>query len=213
MDFLQQHWALIAENPWLFASWSAIVAGVTWTVIHFLYKNRLDLHKHRGEEDAAEIKRLRERLSELKEEQGKVPTTPSLPVPQPSAPEKYDYPDAGDHGMNILGQTLTDLVVSQPYSMAAKIPANGVLKIQLTATPQVYVEHSPVAWSYSASTRNWQGNGYDQGDNTQVFTARGGEAELAFFPSRPGKITVSVYEGGRTPAWEKVLKVVEASNR
>lgn len=213
MDFLQQHWALIAANPWLFASWSAVVAGVTWTVIHFLYKNRLDLYKHRGEEDAAEIKRLRDRLSELKEEQGKLPATSPLPMPQPSAPEKYDYPDAGDHGMNILGQTLTELVVDQTYSMAAKVPVNGVLKIQLSGTPPIYLEQMPGAWVYRLSPRNWQSTVYDQQDHTQVFTARSGEAELAFIPKRPGKITVAVYEGGRTPAWEKVLKVVEASNR
>ena len=48
MDFLQQHWSLIATNPWLFASWTGIVASVAWAVIHFLYTNRLALYKHRG---------------------------------------------------------------------------------------------------------------------------------------------------------------------
>ena len=212
MDFLQQHWALIAANPWLFASWTVIVAGVAWAVIHFLYKTRLDLYKHRGEEDAAEIKRLRDKLSELKEEQGKAPVAPPQAASQSSTPEKYDYPDAGDHGMNILGQTLTDLVVDQTYSMTAKVPANGVLKIQLTGTPPIYLEQMPGGWVYNVSTRNWQGSIYDQKDHTQVFTARSGEAELAFIPKRPGKITVSVYEDGRYPAWEKMLKVVEADH-
>lgn len=212
MDFLQQHWALIVANPWLFASWTVIVAGVAWAVIHFLYKTRLDLYKHRGDEDAAEIKRLRERLSELKEEQGKTPLASPLAASQPSAPEKYDYPDAGDHGMNILGQTLTDLVVDQTYSMTAKVPANGVLKIQLSGTPPTYLEQMPGAWVYRLSPRNWQSTVYDQQDHTQVFTARSGEAELAFIPKRPGKITLAAYEGGRTPAWEKVLKVIEAGH-
>lgn len=212
MDFLQQHWSLIATNPWLFASWTGIVASVAWAVIHFLYTNRLALYKHRGEEDAAEIKRLRDRLSELKEEQGKAPLAPPLAASQPSAPEKYDYPDAGDHGMNILGQTLSDLVVDQTYSMTAKVPANGVLKIQLTGTPPINLDQMSGGWVYSSSTRNWQGSSYDQKDHTQVFTARSGEAELAFIPKRPGKITVAVYEGGRTPAWEKVFKVVEAGH-
>jgi len=209
MDFLQQHWGLIAANSWLFISWSLIVGGVTWTVIHFLYKHRLDLYKHRGEEDAAEIKRLQAKLSELKEERSKAEAVSSLTAPITGAAEKYDYPDAGDHGMNILGQTLTDLVVGQTYSMAAKVPQNSILKLQLTGTPPVFLEQMAAAWGYSVSTRNWQGNRYDEKDHTQIFTAKSGEAELAFKPWRSGKIIVSVYEGGRTPAWEKILKVVE----
>ena len=213
MNFLQQNWEMISANSWLFASWSLIIGSLTWTIIHFLYKHRLDLYKHRGEEDAAEIKRLRDKISELKEGRGREEITPFLATPVPSAPGKYDYPDAGDNGMNILGQTLTDLIVGQSYSMAAKIPENSALKIQLTGTPPTYLEQMAAAWGYSVSTRNWQGSRYDEKDHTQIFTAKGGDAELAFKPWRPGKITISVYEGGRTPAWEKVLKVVEPNDR
>ncbi|MBB4723351.1 hypothetical protein [Xanthomonas euvesicatoria] len=213
MDFLQQHWGSIAANSWLFISWSLIVGGVTWTVIHFLYKHRLDLYKHRSEEDAAEIKKLQSKLSELKEERSKAEVASSLATPIPNVAEKYDYPDAGDYGMNILGQTLTDLVVGQTYSMTAKVPLNGVLKVHLTGTPPVYLEEMAGAWGYNVSTRNWQGSRYDERDHTQIFTAKGGDAELGFEAWRPGKITISVYEGGRTPAWEKVLKAVEPNGR
>lgn len=129
MSFLQQHWALIAANPWLFASWILLVAGLTWTVIHFLYRHRLELYRHRGEEDAAEIKRLRDRLSELKEGRAGAANEPSVGIPLPVLSGKYEYSDAGDHGLNILGQTLAELVVNQTYSMAAKVPDNGFLKI------------------------------------------------------------------------------------
>ncbi|MDO0843127.1 hypothetical protein [Xanthomonas campestris] len=208
MSFLQQHWALIAANPWLFASWILLVAGLTWTVIHFLYRHRLELYRHRGEEDAAEIKRLRDRLSELKEGRAGAANEPSVGIPLPVLSGKYEYSDAGDHGLNILGQTLAELVVNQTYSMAAKVPDNGFLKIQLTGTPPVYLDEPPGGWAYNVSTRNWQGNRYDEHDHTQIFTAKSGEAELAFIPRRRGKITVTVYEGGREPAWEKVLKVI-----
>ncbi len=213
MDFLQQHWAVIEANAWLFASWTAVVASATWLIIHFLYKHRLGLYKHRVEEDAVEIKRLQDRLSEMKDERASQTVAPTTsPLASPAA-DTYDYPDAGDHGMNILGQTLTDLVVDQTYSMAARVPASGVLKVQFMGTPPVYLEQMPGAWVYSVSTRNWQGSRYDEKDHTQVFTARGGEADLAFIPKRSGKITVTVYEGGRNPAWNKVLKVGEPSRR
>jgi len=204
MDFLQQHWAVIAANSWLFVTGALVVASVAWTVIHFLYK-------HRIEEDGAEIQRLRNKLTELKEEIANKVTQPIVSTPLPV--DRYDYPDAGDHGMNLLGQTSTDLVVGQTYSMTAKVPSGSVLKVELAGTPPIYLEQTPHAWAYSTSTRNWQGNLYDQVEHTQIFTAKGGEAELAFVPSRSGKIKVSVYEGGRTVAWEKMLKIIDPKDQ
>jgi hypothetical protein len=208
MDFLHQHWAVIADNPWLFVSWTLVVASAIWAVIHFIYRHRLDTYKHRVEEDAIEVKRLQDKLSEMKEEHA---NQSSASPASASVAGTYNYSDAGDHGLNILGQTLTDLVVDQTYSMAAKVPENGVLKIHLAGTPPVNLQQMPGAWVYSTSTRNWQGARYDEQDHTQVFTARSGEADLAFIPRRSGKITVTIYEGGRSPAWNKVLKVVEPS--
>jgi len=208
MEFLEQHWSVITGNLSLFATWTIAWVAGTWAVIHFLYR-------HRIEEDAAEIQRLRSKVAELKEEAvssasraSNSSVAPSMP-PGPAGPATYDYPDAGDHGANILGQSSTDLVVEQSYSMAATVPSGGMLKVHLAGSAPVYLEQSASAWVYSVSTRNWQGTTYDQQDHTQVFTARGGDAELMFIPKRPGKITIAVYEGGRTPAWEKVLKVVE----
>jgi len=213
MEFLQQHWAVVAANPWLFATWATLVASGTWIVIHFLYQHRLELYKHRTEEDAMEIQRLHARIAEMKERLSK--SEMSSAQPSPEEPESFDYPDAGDHGMSILGHSLTDLVVGQTYSMTAVVPTNGRLKVQLVGTSPRYLSEMPGGWGYNVSTRNWQASSYDNQDHTQMFTARGGEADLAFIPSRPGRITVRVFEGGRhhKPAWEKTLKVLDGGAR
>jgi hypothetical protein len=196
METVQSHWDVIAANIWLFASWTVGEALIVWAAIHFLYKRRLD-------DDGAEIQRLRARLSDQKSDAGTASATVG-----PDASAIYEYPDAGDNGINILGHAVTDLVVGKTYSMAATIPTGGRLKLLLAGTAPRYLEEMPGGWHFSVSTRNWQHNLYDQGDHTQWFTARSGEADLAFIPARPGQILVRVFEGGHEQAWEKVLKVI-----
>jgi hypothetical protein len=198
MDLLHQHWAIVAANPWLFITWTIAVASAVWAVIHFLYR-------HGIEEDSKEIERLRARLAELDGELANYKAA----SPATTDEDGFEYPEAGDHGLNILGPALTELVVGQTYSMTAKVPAGAVLKVHLSGSPPVYLEQKPGAWGYRISTRNWQANIYDQQDHTQGFTARSGEAELAFLPWRAGKIVMQVYEGARNPSWEKIFKAVD----
>lgn len=85
MEFLQQHWAIISANPWLFFTWPAVVASGTWVVIHFLYRHRID-------NDAIEIQRLNTRLGELKEERSsKVDAPATAPAAMARAePTQYE---------------------------------------------------------------------------------------------------------------------------
>ncbi|SDF26947.1 hypothetical protein [Dyella sp. 333MFSha] len=197
MSLVQTNWNVISANIWLFLSWTVAVGAAVWAAIHFLYR-------HRIEQDGAEIQRLQSRLSDLKADQAAGPALAGGPVQA----DVYVYPDAGDNGLNILGHSVTDIVVGQTYSMAATIPAGGRLKLQMSGTPPRFLEEMPGGWHFNVSMRNWQANLYDQTDHTQWFTARSGEAELAFIPARPGKIVVTVFEGSHEASWEKTLKVV-----
>lgn len=202
MDFIQQHWALISANPWFFASWSVLVVMLTWGCIHFLYRHRL-------EQDALDIQRLRDRLSDvekdLRENTDRSPAVTLAPVVG-----SFVYPDSGDHGTSILGHSPMDLVAGRTYSMAAVVPTGGRLKVQLIGTKPRYLSEMAAGWGFSVSTRNWQSSHYDAEDHTQWFTARSGEADLAFIPGRPGRISVRVVEGeSQHVSWEKTLKVVD----
>ena len=225
LKWLKDNWDLVVTNGWAFASVAVLVFSLAWLVIHFLYKHRID--GLREEND-----RLKNKIADLKEalaapaNTSSPPTvvpsslieTVSLPLPLPSvaAPVSaspkgaYDYPDSGDHGMNILGQALTNVVVDGTYSMTATVPAGNVLRVELSGDfpSPPSPGGMPGGWGYGVSTRNWQGGSYDQDAHTQWFTARSGDAELAFKPWRAGAITLRAFEGhARNPVWTKVLKV------
>lgn len=99
MEFLQQHWAVVVANPWLFATWTTLVASAAWIVIHFLYQHRIELYKHRATDDATESQRLRTRISELEE----APAS-NTGVPSPAATETSTRFDFGSAVLHLGGE-------------------------------------------------------------------------------------------------------------
>ena len=229
LKWLKDNWDLVVTNGWAFATVAVLVFSLAWLVIHFLYKHRMDGLREENDRLKNKIADLKEALAGQASNSSSTMVVPSsliekvsLPLPSvaasvPAASKgAYDYPDSGDHGMNILGQALTNVVVDGTYSMTATVPLGNILRVELSGEFPLPPSPGgmPGGWGYSVSTRNWQGGNYDQEAHTQWFTARSGDAELAFKPWRAGMITLRAFEGpARNPVWTKVLKVTAPSGR
>lgn len=199
LKLIHDNWALISSHSWLFITWTVVVGAIVWAGIHFLYKYRL-------EENSKEIKSLRQKISDLKEE---FQANQTIANSATKSSEEYSYPDYGDHGPNILSPTVSKISITKRYSMAAFIPAGQKLRLQLVGMPQSEADKNEACWAYSVSVRNWQGKVYDQESHTQWFNAKSGDAELQFHPRVPGVVLVRIYETDSAVATrEKIISVV-----
>lgn len=171
-NWVSTNWALIKAAPGAIISLCVIMLGAGFFGALFFFKHRNEL--------------LKEQVDYWKDRAQPVPPSAS-PAAAPAEPT-YRFPPAGFHGTNLLSSSIIDMSVGQAYSMAAVIPDGKRLRVRLVGPRARYLEDNGGAWTFSIGTRNWAHNLYDPQADEQTFEAGPGEADLQFFPRRPGRI-------------------------
>lgn len=137
---------------------------------------------------------------------------------------RFEYPERGDSGENILNAGVTRVVLRDRYSMVAKVPDSKNLTVLFSGVPidekaqDDDLTASSGAWYYRIPPENWRGEDYDNGTPdigpSQRFRSRGGWADLSITFERTGTLTISVHEGDSpTPTWTKTILVVPARSQ
>lgn len=192
-EFVAANWVLITANPAPFISVFVLAFGAAWVAATFFYKHRIDA--------------LKERVEAWKEKAGQSPTAST----KVAVDDKHSYPAAGFYGVNILASNVPEVVIGNTYSMTAHVPTGSNLRVHLIGQPHAYLEDVAGAWRFNVVVRNWIASRYDSDSHSQWFDAGVGDADLQFYADRAGIINITVYEGGRQPAWTKEIRVVDAS--
>lgn len=199
-NFIAANWGLITANPAPFITVALLSAAIGWGAAAFLYKHRIETQKER-------VDHLKEKLADTEKRLSAVVAEAATKTP--AEVPAFDYPEAGFYGANILSEGTPETFVDREYSLAATVPPGGKLRVHLVGPRPTYIGDNMGAWVFSVPPRNWIATTYDQEAQAQWFEAAPGAADLKFIPKRAGLIQMTVYEGGRDPAWTKAIRVRE----
>lgn len=183
-ELVETNWPFIAAHPWLFIKWS-----VFWLIVGLLVGRKL---VSSGGQAAATM-------------------APHSATPQPA---KFQYPERGLHGPNVLSNRTTSVRSNEGLSFAAVVPVGESLRIVLEGPPhpkQPDMFNTP-GWGASVMGAK----GWKMGDRTrtasgghrQVIDAAAGPAEMGFNFMWPGDVTLSAYQGdSHNASWVHKIRV------
>jgi hypothetical protein len=176
-EWIAKNWAIVQAAPAEIISLALIFAAAGFSAAHFLSKHR--------------IEGLKEQVDYWK---GRSQSPEASAAPAGKGDPTFKFPPSGFYGPNLLGPSIIDMTVRQSYSMSAVIPDGKRLRVRMVGPRAQFLEDVGGAWTFSIGTRNWAHNMYDRQADEQVFEAGPGEADLQFFPQRPGAIAVELLD-------------------
>jgi hypothetical protein len=115
------------------------------------------------------------------------------------SPCKIEYPETGNHGVNVLHGNDTIVITDENCSMKAQVPIGSSLKIELNLV-------SGEAWFY-ANEQNWVVSSFS--DDKQIFTAlNGNQADLMLHNANNSNIDtilVRYFENSNNETKRKII--------